>query len=160
MVGTLKNTVILAIASLCLFACGDEDSNDGNNASNANDSTAAEGGAAGTGGPETGSDASEDGESDSDSADSGEAGELTGDEEGWNQTCAESSDCADPVGLCSKAPGQAEGYCSTTCATTADCPYGEDWSCNIIGTCDAPAATWCGPREETVTNAGIVIACD
>ena len=115
MVSTFKNMVILAIASICFLACGDEDSSDETNAVN---------------------------------------------EDGWNQICAETSDCTGVTNVCSKAPGEAEGYCSTTCATTADCPYGEDWSCNIIGTCDAPAATWCGPREETVTNAGIVIACD
>ena len=71
---------------------------------------------------------------------------LTGDEPGWNATCAENTDCEAPVSLCSKQPGQAEGYCSTPCTTTADCPY-EDWTCNVIGGCESPLATWCGPRR-------------
>jgi hypothetical protein len=95
----------------------------------------------------------------------GEAGAMGGaageaaPEEGWNAVCEESSDCADPTNFCAKQPGDPEGYCSIPCTTTADCPYG-DWSCNVIGGCAEPIATWCGPREEEVTFAGIITACD
>ena len=40
----------------------------------------------------------------------------------------------------------------------SDCTY-DDWTCNIIGTCDAPAATWCGPPEEIPDSDGFLIAC-
>ena len=79
--------------------------------------------------------------------------------DGWNATCAESTDCSGETDFCAKQPGAAEGYCSIPCTTTADCPYGE-WSCNVIGPCESPAATWCGPREEVETFAGIITACD
>ena len=83
----------------------------------------------------------------------------TASEDGWNAVCAESADCTDATNFCALQPGAAEGYCSIPCTTTADCPYGE-WSCNVIGSCESPAATWCGPREEVEMFAGIISACD
>ena len=97
-------------------------------------------------------------ESDSSMATDGDAS-LTGEESGWNKVCESDDDCDAPVGLCSKQPGATEGYCSVPCGTTADCPYG-DWSCNVIGGCEMPAATWCGPRQETEDFAPIVTACE
>ena len=88
----------------------------------------------------------------------GTAGE-TASENGWNAVCAESADCAEPTNFCAKQPGEDEGYCTIPCETTADCPYGE-WSCNVIGGCAAPAATWCGPRAEVEMFTGIIEACD
>ena len=98
-------------------------------------------------------------ESDSSMATDGDASSLTGEESGWNKVCESDDDCEAPVGLCSKQPGATEGYCSVPCGTTADCPYG-DWSCNVIGGCEMPAATWCGPRQETEDFAPIVTACE
>ena len=90
--------------------------------------------------------------------DSTESTQLTGDEPGWNKTCMSDDDCDEDVGLCSKQPGAETGYCSIPCSTTSECPYGE-WTCNVIGGCESPAATWCGPSQETQDFAPIVTEC-
>ena len=129
-----KDLVIIALLAALALGCGDEDNTDDMN-------TNGEAGAAGEGG------------------EGGAAGSEDTNEDGWNATCAENTDCSGATDFCAKQPGAAEGYCTIPCSTTSDCPYGE-WSCNVIGGCDAPAATWCGPREEVETFAGIITACD
>ena len=57
-------------------------------------------------------------------------------------------------------PGNTEGYCSIECPNAgADCTY-EDWTCNVVGGCDAPMATWCGPPSEIEEGGGFVTACE
>ena len=81
-------------------------------------------------------------------------------ETAWGTTCAEDGDCAAPTDLCVMQPGDTEGYCSIACPNLgADCTHA-DWTCNIIGTCDAPAATWCGPPSEVDEGGGFVVACE
>lgn len=91
--------------------------------------------------------------------DAGEVVRADGTEEAWDRRCTQTEDCEEPVGLCSKQPGTPEGYCSTRCLTTADCPYG-GWTCNAIGGCDDPVSAWCGPPEEQGEFLGIITACD
>ena len=129
---SMRSILALTILAALSLGCGDEESS-------GDETMAGEAGAQGG----------------AEEAQGGEAGAT----EGWNAVCAEPSDCAEPTTFCAKQPGEAEGYCSTPCSTTADCPYGE-WSCNVIGPCEQPAATWCGPREETEMFAGIISACD
>ena len=161
----MKNLSILSILAICFLtlACGDEsDSDTGANSTSMTEGGAAgetaEGGAAGETAEGGAAGETAEGGAAGETAEGGAAGDAASNEL-WNAVCADDSDCAAPINLCSKAPGAAEGYCSKACATTADCPYG-DWSCNVIGGCEMPAASWCGPREEIEAFAGIVTACD
>jgi len=87
--------------------------------------------------------------------------DATGDEATpWGATCATDADCAAPTDFCVVQPGNTEGYCSIECPNLgSDCTY-EDWTCNIIGSCDAPMATWCGPPSEVAEGGGFVVACE
>lgn len=77
----------------------------------------------------------------------------------WGAACTSDEDCGAPTDYCVVQPGAEEGYCTIRCPEGgADCTF-DDWTCNIIGTCDAPAATWCGPPEEIDNSGGFLIAC-
>ena len=156
----MKKFLVLCLCAVFFIACGE----DGDSESSDNQMTSADDAAVMMGDDTDGGPVMMGGDADGGMAMmGGDAGEpapiLTGDEPGWNATCAENTDCEAPVSLCSKQPGQAEGYCSTPCTTTADCPY-EDWTCNVIGGCESPLATWCGPPAEAVDFAPVVSACD
>ena len=156
----MKNVFLVCFCAALIAACGE----DGGDAGTNDQMSGGEGAPVMMGGETDDSSVMMGGEVDGGMAMMGDdAGEtapiLTGDEPGWNATCAENTDCEAPVSLCSKQPGQAEGYCSTPCTTTADCPY-EDWTCNVIGGCESPLATWCGPPAEAVDFAPVVSACD
>jgi hypothetical protein len=78
----------------------------------------------------------------------------------WGAVCTVDADCAAPADLCVLQPGDSEGYCSVECPNLgADCTY-DDWTCNVIGTCEAPMATWCGPPSEVAEGGGFVVACE
>ena len=78
----------------------------------------------------------------------------------WGTTCTTEADCAAPTDFCVMQPGNTEGYCSIECPNLgSDCTY-SDWTCNIIGSCDAPMATWCGPPSEVAEGGGFVVACE
>ena len=82
------------------------------------------------------------------------------DEGAWGATCFDDSWCYGAADMCIKQPGATQGYCSAPCPNLgSDCSYA-DWTCNVIGTCDAPAASWCGPPEEIEESDGFVIACE
>ena len=96
---------------------------------------------------------------DEDSESTDETSEEAGDEGNWGAVCVEDADCGAPTDLCVKQPGETEGYCSIECPNLgADCTY-EDWTCNIIGSCLSPLATWCGPPDEPEQTGGVVVAC-
>ena len=103
--------------------------------------------------------------SSSNNADAGTTGEATGEATGgetsaWGATCAADADCVTPTDLCVLQPGAESGYCSIACPNLgADCTYA-DWTCNVVGGCDAPLATWCGPADEPAQTGGIVVACE
>ena len=78
----------------------------------------------------------------------------------WGATCLEDAECEAPTDYCVKQPGNDEGYCTVRCPNLgADCTF-EDWTCNIVGTCAQPMATWCGPPEEVENGGGVVVACE
>ena len=95
-----------------------------------------------------------DGSESTDGNDSAEGGD-----DAWGVVCTEDTDCAAPTDLCVKQPGAADGYCSISCPNLgADCTY-SDWTCNVVGECTSPLATWCGPPDEPEATGGIVKAC-
>ena len=78
----------------------------------------------------------------------------------WGAACTLDTDCEAPADLCVVQPGASEGYCSVECPNLgADCTY-DDWTCNVVGTCDAPMATWCGPPSEVAEGGGFIVACE
>ena len=80
----------------------------------------------------------------------------------WGAVCRVNQDCAAPTNFCVIDPtsGSKEGYCSIQCPNAgADCTY-DNWTCNVIGGCESPAATWCGPPEEVEQGGGVVTACE
>ncbi len=77
----------------------------------------------------------------------------------WGVECSEDTDCAAPTDYCVTQPGAEFGYCTIAClGGGSECTY-DDWTCNVIGTCEAPAATWCGPPEEIPNSDGFLVAC-
>ncbi|MGB0590214.1 MAG: hypothetical protein ACPGU1_11085 [Myxococcota bacterium] len=138
-------TLLLMTLSLALstVACGDDATTDDTTTDAAGD----EAGADDAAGDEAGAD---------------DAAEETEDdaETPWGAVCATDADCAAPTDFCVMQPGATEGYCSIECPNLgADCTY-EDWTCNIVGTCNAPMATWCGPPSEIEEGGGVVVACE
>ncbi|MGB0590854.1 MAG: hypothetical protein ACPGU1_14330 [Myxococcota bacterium] len=78
----------------------------------------------------------------------------------WGAVCTVDLDCDAPADLCVLQPGASEGYCSVACPNLgADCTY-DDWTCNVVGTCEAPMATWCGPPSEVAEGGGFIVACE
>jgi hypothetical protein len=78
----------------------------------------------------------------------------------WGTFCATDDECEAPTDLCVMQPGAENGYCSIECPNAgADCTY-TDWTCNVVGTCDAPLATWCGPPSEIDAGGGVLKACE
>ncbi|MEC8024471.1 MAG: hypothetical protein VX223_11090, partial [Myxococcota bacterium] len=72
--------------------------------------------------------------------------------------CTEDVDCTSPTNLCVMHPGASVGYCSIPCTNDADCTF-DDWTCNVVGSCESPLATWCGPADEPANSNGIIKAC-
>ncbi len=78
----------------------------------------------------------------------------------WGAQCREDAGCAAPTDYCVIQPGATEGYCTIRCPNLgSDCTF-EDWTCNVIGACGAPAATWCGPPSEIEQSGGFLAACE
>jgi len=154
---TLRILMLLTLTLSLAFstaACGD----DADNGTPATDATSDD-----ATGDETPSDDATGDETPSDDATGDEtpSDDATGDEATpWGATCATDADCAAPTDFCVVQPGNTEGYCSIECPNLgSDCTY-EDWTCNIIGSCDAPMATWCGPPSEVAEGGGFVVACE
>ena len=85
-------------------------------------------------------------------------------ETGWGGDCQEDADCSGATNLCVKSPlnpPEMPGYCSIPCSATPDCEgSGAEWTCNVIGSCAEPIATWCGPASEIEVGMGVVQACE
>ncbi len=160
------NTIFTLILSLFVgfgtMACGEDSDDAGTSETSA--TTAANGGDNTGGAAPADQTAGNDGiatagEEASVQSDSETAAEET---EAWGAVCLEDSDCAAPTSLCVINPtsGSSEGYCSILCPNAgADCTYG-DWTCNVVGGCESPLATWCGPPEEVEQGGGVVTACE
>ena len=79
----------------------------------------------------------------------------------WGTKCAADNDCLSPTDMCViPVPGEATGYCSTECPNLgAGCTHA-DWTCNVVGPCESPVATWCGPPSEVDESGGFITACE
>jgi hypothetical protein len=82
----------------------------------------------------------------------------------WNAPCISDDDCSDETTLCVKSPQnppEQHGYCSIPCSVSSECD-GSDlgWTCNVVGGCENPLATWCGPESEIEVGGGVLTACN
>ena len=83
---------------------------------------------------------------------------------GWGSECQGDDDCEGATNLCVKNPmdpPETPGYCSIPCSSTSECEGSEmQWTCNVVGTCESPLATWCGPMSEIDDGMGVLVACE
>ena len=79
----------------------------------------------------------------------------------WNAVCESDDDCAGDSPYCVLNPmTPGPGYCSVECRSSTECTGAEmDWTCNVIGGCENPVVTWCGPQSEVEENAPVLVAC-
>jgi hypothetical protein len=81
---------------------------------------------------------------------------------GWNEPCAEDTDCGAAADYCVKMPGDAAGYCSKHCDSSSACAQAgapASWTCNAVS-CSIPDFTWCGPSEEIADSGNFLSQCD
>ena len=163
---TLRHLIVFGLSlslSIGVIACGDDTGEGGSTEESTEGSSGEERaeGAEPSEGTEGEGEATE-GEGEATEGE-GEATEGEGEateEVAWGALCTTEADCAEPTDFCVMQPGATEGYCSIECPNAgADCTF-EDWTCNVVGTCDAPMATWCGPPEEIEEGGGVVVACE
>ncbi|MEC8025643.1 MAG: hypothetical protein VX223_17055 [Myxococcota bacterium] len=146
----MKHYLVLIFAGLLVMAACESDSG----SAATGDTTGTDSADMSTGTDGTDSIDMADGNESADGDDSAEGGD-----DAWGVICTEDTDCAAPTDLCVKQPGATEGYCSISCPNLgADCTY-SDWTCNVVGECTSPLATWCGPPDEPEATGGVVKAC-
>ena len=123
-----------------LSACGDEETDTTTNTS------------------EVASESMNDTMSEAAGAESSEMSTGTG---SWGDECSTNNDCSAESPLCVINPMVGPpGYCSKPCTSTTQCVDTLDgWTCNIIGQCDSPTVSWCGPNEEIAEGGGVLIEC-
>jgi hypothetical protein len=91
-----------------------------------------------------------------------ETTEGTSDSE-WGRECQSDTECEGETNLCVKNPTEPNGagYCSIPCSGTSECEGSNmQWTCNVVGSCDMPLASWCGPMDEVEQGMGVVVACE
>lgn len=146
----MKHYLVFIFAGLLVMAACESDSG----SAATSDTTGTDSADMSTGTDGTDSIDMADGSESADGDDSAEGGD-----DAWGVICTEDIDCAAPTDLCVKQPGATEGYCSISCPNLgADCTY-SDWTCNVVGECTSPLATWCGPPDEPEATGGVVKAC-
>ena len=80
----------------------------------------------------------------------------------WNSACEGDENCMGESDYCVLNPMTPDepGYCSRECRQESDCAGSElGWTCNVIGGCENPVVTWCGPPSEVDENPGVLTAC-
>ena len=150
----LKTFILIMSLTVALWACGEEESD--------------EGGAESTDTEANAGDMSGDDTSAGEMATGGtmsEAGTSTATGMGgWGDDCMTEDDCTGATTMCVKSPidpPDMPGYCSIPCNTTSECSGSEmGWTCNVVGTCDSPSVTWCGPAGEIDDSGGFLTACN
>ena len=79
----------------------------------------------------------------------------------WGSSCEGDDNCMGESDYCVLNPMvEGPGYCSRECTQESDCAGAEmGWTCNVIGGCESPIVTWCGPASEVEENPGVLTAC-
>ena len=155
----LSTMILILCLSLGLWACGEEeDSDTAGSEVNAGTDASAGGTDASAGGTDAsagGTAASAGGTADAGGSD----GSAT-----WNSPCMSNDDCGTDANFCVKNPQDPPdqpGYCSIECSVSSECDGSElGWTCNVVGSCDSPLATWCGPESEIEAGMGVLVACN
>ena len=150
----LSAMVLILCLSLGFWACGEEEDSDTAGNESAGSECAGSEVNAGTDTTDAGTDVT------------GGMSAGTGDNTGsstWNSPCMSENDCSGDTNYCVKNPQDPPdqpGYCSIECSVSSECD-GSDlgWTCNVVGSCENPLATWCGPESEIEAGGGVLTAC-
>lgn len=147
----LSTMTLILVLSLGLWACGEEEDSETAGSESAGSEMNA--------GTDAGTNASTGGITAGTADAGGSDGSAT-----WNSPCMSNDDCGADANFCVKNPQDPPdqpGYCSIECSVSSECDGSElGWTCNVVGSCDSPLATWCGPESEIEAGMGVLVACN